>query len=208
VDNTFIDCSVETQSKANHCTVYKGSTGEILADGLFLLNTSMSAASLSELRYAAFGHGVIYLEDARTLRPWRPSESDPANRITTDRLKALAGNVPTQPIDCGPATTDETPHTASDCALKAFAESKPFYLRHYRQGLDSITFNGFAGDAKGNVYEVDYDSTGWMNTGLPKDVQVLDDNHTIVIPCSKPAPLKESPDGTFICMRPSHVVQE
>jgi len=53
-DNVFIDCFVETHDKANRCTVYKDTTGEILADGLFVLNSSHRAADKSELHYAAF----------------------------------------------------------------------------------------------------------------------------------------------------------
>src|ERR1700722_11208082 len=45
VDHVFIDCSVGTPSNANHCTVYKDGTGEILADGLFTLNSSHFAAA-------------------------------------------------------------------------------------------------------------------------------------------------------------------
>src|SRR5260370_36383263 len=63
-DSTFIDCSVEKQPNANRCTVYKDDTGEILADGLFVLKTSHVAAKSSELHYAAFGHRTIFLADA------------------------------------------------------------------------------------------------------------------------------------------------
>src|SRR6516164_2928008 len=67
VDNTFVDCSVEAQSRANRCTVYRDDSGEILADGLFRLSTVYAPAEKSELRYAAFGNGMIYLQDARVL---------------------------------------------------------------------------------------------------------------------------------------------
>src|ERR1700693_4155622 len=84
VDGAFIDCSVEQQSKANRCTVYRDRTGEILADGLFVLNTSLREADSSELQYAAFGHRLIYLADARTLVPWAASERDPVNRTADE----------------------------------------------------------------------------------------------------------------------------
>jgi hypothetical protein len=84
VDGTFIDCSVEAQSKSNRCTVYRAGTGEILADGLFVLNTSMREAGSSDLQYAAFGNRIIYLADARKLIPWEPSERDPVHRLMFD----------------------------------------------------------------------------------------------------------------------------
>jgi hypothetical protein len=86
VDGAFIDCSVEQQSKANRCTVYRDRTGEILADGLFVLNTSLREAHSSELRYVAFGNRLIYLADARTLVPWAASERDPVNRVMDETL--------------------------------------------------------------------------------------------------------------------------
>src|SRR5580693_5565212 len=67
VDRAFVDCSVERQSSADHCTVYKDDTGEILAEGLFVLKTSHLAAEKSELNYAAFGERGIYLDDLRIL---------------------------------------------------------------------------------------------------------------------------------------------
>jgi hypothetical protein len=50
VDQAFIDGSTSNSTRANPCTVYKDGTGEILADGLFTLNTSHFAAAKSDLR--------------------------------------------------------------------------------------------------------------------------------------------------------------
>lgn len=64
-----------------------------------------------------------------------------------------------------------------------------------------------AGDADGNVTEVNYDSMGWANSQMPKGFQLLDDGHIIVMPCSKPATLLESDSGApegfeLSCFRP------
>ena len=202
VDGTFIDCSVETQSKANRCTVYKDDTGEILADGLFVLNTSHGAADISELHYAAFGNRIIYLEDARTLVQWVASERDPTNRVINDRLKALATHGAGQAIDCRKVATNGKAEELSECAVRAFADRKPFYVRFYRQGINSFGFYGFVGDADGNISEVDYHSTGWMGTGLPKEAQLLDDNHIVVMPCPKPVTLTKTENGQLTCAKP------
>ncbi len=202
VDSTFIDCSVEKQSNANRCTVYKDDTGEILADGLFVLNTSHSAADTSELHYAAFGNRLIYLEDARTLVPWVVSERDPTNRIINDRLRALATHGAGQAIDCRKAATNGKVEELSECAVRALSDRKPFYVRFYRQGIDSFGFHGFAGDADGNVSQVDYDSMGWTRTVLPKETQLLDDNHIVVMPCPKPVTLTKTENGQLTCAHP------
>jgi len=44
---------------------------------------------------------------------------------------------------------------------------------------------GLAGDSEGNVYEVQYDSRGWMNLSVGKRSQVFDDNRIKVTRCIK-----------------------
>jgi hypothetical protein len=90
VDYAFIDCSVESPSKGNHCTVYEDDSGKVLADGLFVLEKYHEGVGKSELQYAAFAHGMIYLQDARILVHVAPSERDPSHRTVIERLEALA----------------------------------------------------------------------------------------------------------------------
>jgi hypothetical protein len=72
VDGTFIDCSVDTEAMANRCTVYKDDSGEILADGLFILSSTGKAAEPTALDYAAFGKRKIYLANTGILIPLWP----------------------------------------------------------------------------------------------------------------------------------------
>jgi hypothetical protein len=200
VDSTFIDCSAEEQFRADRCTVFKDDTGEVLAEGLFVLNTSDSAADASVLHYAAFGNGVIYLEDARTLVQVTASERDPNKRVITERLKTLAAGNGGEVIDCGKLATSGKTDGMSGCAKQAFKDGKPFYFRYYWRGVDSFGYSGLAGDANGNVFEVVYDSAGWPKLGAPNDLQLLDDGHTVVEPCPKPIVLLG--DGRLSCARP------
>lgn len=201
VDNVFINCSVEVQAKANRCTVFKDSTGEILADGLFVLNSSRRAADSSELHYAAFGKKGIYLEDARTLMQREASLRDPSHRIMTERLKTIASRGAVEALDCNNATPkNEVP---SDCALKAFSSEQPFYVRFYLQYPDFFRYDGFARDADGNVYEVWFLPGNMTMTGnIPKEAQLLDGNHTIVMPCPKPIKLSKVANDMLSCARP------
>jgi len=198
VDHTFVDCSVDRQSKADRCTVFKDDSGEVLAEGLFLLNTSHAAADESELRYAAFGHGVIYLQDARLLVPWVASGRDPSHRLIDERLRTLASSGSKRAIRCQTAETSTSDGADSECALKAFDSHQPFYVCFYLQGVDSFGYRCLAGDENGNVYEVDYDSAGWMNRP-PARGQLLDNSHTFVVPCRKPVSLVKYKDGTLGC---------
>ena len=203
VDNTFVDCSVETQSKANRCTVYKAETGEILADGLFVLNTSRTAAEKSELHYAAYGERGIYLEDSRILLQRSASERDPSNHIIDDRLKILASKGEAEPIHCRDASLEGQADSAAECALRAFAGRKPFYVRYYLQNPDSFRYEGFAGDAHGIVSGVEYSSGRIVVPGgLGKEWELLDGDHTLVIPCPKPITLTKAENGSITCARP------
>jgi hypothetical protein len=74
VEGVFIECSVETNARANRCTIYKDSTGEVLESGLFLLSGGGREATKAELKYAAFGGLVIYLRCARLLSPLRQAQ--------------------------------------------------------------------------------------------------------------------------------------
>jgi hypothetical protein len=193
VDDVFIDCSVETQSKANRCTVYKDTTGEILADGLFVLNNSRRPADKSELHYAAFGKGVIYLEDARMLVQREPSRRDPSNRIVGERLKTIAARGSIEALDCNNATPKSD--LPSECAIRAFSNNRPFYVRFYLQGPDAFRFYGLARDADGNAYEAWFLRGNVTMTGkISLEAQFFDENQTIVTPCPKPIQLSKLGD--------------
>jgi hypothetical protein len=180
VDGAFIDCSVEEQSRANRCTVYRENTGEILADGLFVLNTSLREAGTSDLHYVAFGKRVIYLADARKLVPWIPSERDPIKRLLNEKLRALAGGRAGEAIDC---QNIAGPDGRLECVVRAFADHKPFFARYYVTGFFSPGFQGVAGDANGNAYVVD---SSWTGNFFEREPERFADNQIVVIPCPQP----------------------
>src|ERR1700747_1561905 len=99
-DHVFIQCSPEVQSEADRCTVYRDDSGEILADGLFVISKSGGAASPENLHYAAFGIEGIYLANAQILSQKTPSPGDPSLRILVRRLTELASKRGGNPINC------------------------------------------------------------------------------------------------------------
>jgi hypothetical protein len=202
VDSTFIDCSVEKQANANRCTVYKDDSGEILADGLFVLSTSHTAADSTALHYSAFGNRVIYLADARRLVPSVLGERDPTHRLITNKLRDFAAHGAGQVTNCRESTTDSKTDELSECGNRAFAERKPFYVRYYRTIEGGSRSYGLAGDADGNVVEVAYDSKGWLKIGLPKRAQLFDENRLVVIHCPKPVALIKTENGELACALP------
>jgi hypothetical protein len=138
-------------------------------------NAQSSAASLRENGY---GPGI---EEFPVLR---------------NRLKKLAGDAA---IDCGSVGLMQEPGTASACVLRTHADGKPFYVSYAWQGIDSHGAIGFAADASGNVFELDYDSEGWTSEGLPKNLQLSDLNHITTERCSKPVNLRKAGNGRVTC---------
>jgi hypothetical protein len=165
VDNTFVDCSVERQSGADHCTVYKDDTGEILAEGLFVLKTSYLAAEKSELHYAAFGERGIYLDDLRILVQRTASLRDPSHRIIDERLKTIASKGGSDVLDCTSMKTPGKADVPTECALSAFDRRRPFWVRYYEPGIAWFVYSGFAGNGNGTVYSVFYSHGDWVNIG-------------------------------------------
>jgi hypothetical protein len=112
------------------------------------------------------------------------------------RLRTIAGNAA---VDCGFIRIWQKPDAASNCVLKVHAEGKPFYVAYVDVGIDSDIAQGFAGDARGNVFKLEYDSAGTSPDGLPKNVQLSDGNHITIEPCSKRGRLRTAKSGKVTC---------
>jgi hypothetical protein len=195
IDRFFIDCSVEELSRANRCTVYEGNSGEVQVSGLFQLSGAGREAKQTELRYAAFDGTRIWLQDARALNPVLMLEY--AVPGMTSQLTALAG---TDAVDCGRVTRNQKPNAASDCARKAFADSKPFYVSYDQKAWGGGYTVGFARDAKGNLYFVEYMKEGWPPQPPSEGVRVSDDNHIRFGACPKPPVLFKVGNGELTCI--------
>jgi hypothetical protein len=201
VDNAFIDCSVESPSKGDRCTVYKDDSGRVLADGLFVLKTTHEGVDKPGLQFAAFAHGMIYLQDARILVHIAPSARDPSHRTVIERLEALAMKGSSTATDCSKVGAGKA-DAISSCALKAFTEHRAFYFCYYRQGSEAFDFKGIAADEAGNAYYVDYNSTEVVSPGqLMKELQTPFDSHTFVVRCPAPVDLYEGDGGWLSCTR-------
>ena len=160
-----------------------------MADGWFVLNSTSNAADATELHYAAFGNRQIYLEDARRLVLWRLSERDPILRTMNDQLRSLATQGQATEVDCQAPASRADDARLTDCALKAFANRRPFYVRFGSTSIDSWGFWGLPGDANGNVSIVNFDS--YESSGKDQPRLTI---HT----CPKPVALSKV-DGILGC---------
>jgi hypothetical protein len=205
VDKVFIDCPT-IWADANHCTVYTDDTGEILADGLFVVASSHQAVEKSGLRYLAFGRRGIYLEDARILVKLVPTRRDPSSRVLDAQLIALASaGGPEAPVNCSASDSTVPSDAMTECALKAFAARRPFYVRYYSQMRSSFGYRAVAGDAGGNVYSVLWYSGNEFPPG-ERSGKTFDNGHGLIGSCPSPAGLAKIKDGTLVCTLPPWAV--
>jgi hypothetical protein len=200
VDGIFIDCSADAKSKADRCAVFGSSSGEVLAEGLFVLSSTYEGVEQSKLRFVALGEQGIYLDDLQVLHQRTATERDPSHRVFRARLDQVASKGGSNARDCGEWAAIGWADTVTECALTAFANGKPFYVRYYEPGPANFSYTGIASTSDGEFYEAIYSSgrTTWVG-GSGKDGQLLDGNHTLVMPCPKPPTLTKTKSGILTC---------
>jgi hypothetical protein len=189
VDNAFIECSTETEANANRCTVWDNK-GKLLDSGLFILNKDGRAATKSELQYAAFRAGRIRLEGDRFLYSVLPLERDRAE--LDRRLGLLAGNGVRTTMDCGRIAVSQDRAPASECALNALMNKRPFHVRFDLQGFEGIYVFGLVGDGSENLYAVE-------DSSLLADMTPVAGTRIVVTPCPKPVTTRITPGGILTC---------
>jgi hypothetical protein len=130
------------------------------------------------------------------------SKSDPGDRLIIERLETLSFSGSAHPIDCGSTTMHKPDEEMSRCAKAAFGDRKPFHLLYSRPDGYFHYAYGLAGDAEGNIYEVQYDSRGLLNLSPGKKAEVFDGNRIRVTTCIKPMRLGSTLEGILACVAP------
>jgi hypothetical protein len=129
-------------------------------------------------------------------------QSLPDDQLVSSKLASLSASNGGEPIDCGSTTTNSPESKVSVCGKAAFENRKPFYILYSSvSGAFKFAY-GLAGDALGNLYEVEYDSRGLLHLGLGKKSQVFDDNRISVTTCVKPIRLGSTQQGLLACITP------
>jgi hypothetical protein len=125
------------------------------------------------------------------------------DQLLGSRLTALSASSGGKPIDCGSTTMNRPEGKVAVCAKAAFEDRKPFYISYSGTPFAFFKFAyGMAGDAVGNIYEVEYDSRGLLHLGLGKRSQVFDGNRIRVTTCVKPIRLGSTQEGLLACITP------
>jgi hypothetical protein len=120
-----------------------------------------------------------------------PSEDD-RDRLE-NKLTLLAGNGVKKAIDCGRIAVSRDGTPASDCALNALVDKKPFHVRFDMQGYEGIYCFGLAGDGSENLYAV-------VDSSLLMDMTPVAGARIGVTPCPKPIKTRISTRGILTCL--------
>jgi hypothetical protein len=70
-----------------------------------------------------------------------------------------------QGVDCGRVEVRNDPKAATECALKAPSEGKPFRVRYDLMGIDSEVSGGMVRTPSGQLYAISFDSDSNGATG-------------------------------------------
>jgi hypothetical protein len=92
-------------------------------------------------------------------------------------------------IDCGRVKVNGDPKMATDCALKAESEGRPFRVRYDIQGIDSEVAGGVVRTPSGDLYGLWFD----------REVREVGVGHSSEDPCPKPYHLWVNPKGRVNC---------
>jgi hypothetical protein len=128
-----------------------------------------------------------------------PTQTFRYSRLSAEplRLAALAGK---DALNCGRVTRSQRPDTASECASKALAGGKPFYVSYDQYAWGGGYTVGFARDINGNLSFVGYTNEGWPTQPPSKPGHVSDDNHVRFGACPKPQILFKLRNGELTCI--------
>jgi hypothetical protein len=92
--------------------------------------------------------------------------------------------------DCGVVGIGQSMDVANSCALKAAKNRTPFFVRYVFLGTDAIQEIGFAGDVRGNIYDVSF----WIPLQGSKKR-----GHLSIGNCPNPVDLRIAPGGLLTC---------
>ena len=96
-------------------------------------------------------------------------------------------------MDCGRIAVSQDRTPASECALNALMNKKPFHLRFDLQGYEGIYVFGLAWDGSENLYAVE-------DYSLFADMTPVAGARIGVTPCPKPIKTRITAGGILTCL--------
>jgi hypothetical protein len=133
------------------------------------------------------------------------AQSHPGDQLIGSRLASLSALNGGKPTDCGSTPLNRPDAKVTACAQASFEKHKPFHIL-YESTLEFFKY-GLAGDANGNIYEVEYDARALLNFGSRKRSQTSDGNRIRVTSCMRPIRLGNTQEGPLACITPINELQ-
>ena len=101
-------------------------------------------------------------------------------------------------INCGRVKIRKDPKVATDCALGAFKENKPFRVRYDLHGIDSAVSEGLLRASDGKLYATSFDGDPMGGGGISQERQ----RFTSLL-CPQPFAVRVRENGRLSCAPPS-----
>jgi hypothetical protein len=167
--------------------------------GLFFAFTaSLLAQNLNPFAINAQSSAVLDFQDFEN--PFQSQYQPPVPNLLEARRCAVGDELEctsrelagSDAVNCGRVHSGRSPERASDCALKAFSEKKPFLVRYDGSGWDAFDGEGaleIVGAPDGRVIEIE-----WHSMWLLKSPGFLNKRS-----CPMPTLLKAQADGQLRC---------
>lgn len=125
-----------------------------------------------------------------------PADDHASLELLDNRLRVIAGP---GARDCGRLPLRSNDKGPANCARNAIKARQAFYVRFDESGTDPDIASAMAGDARGNVFLIDFDSMGIDSDWLPSGATMPDGFHTKVIPCSQPVKVRMTRARELAC---------
>lgn len=171
-------------------------------DGQFSIELQPGSYEICVVRFPKSCRELLVEETSKSLEYLNfrinPVDDPASSGLLDKRIREISGPIAT---DCGHVRREDSPKSATKCALRAYKSHKAFYVRYDDKGIgDSEGARAIAGDATGKVYSLEFDSMGMDTTYLPPGTTMPDGFHTKVIACSMPIRLRVTrAGGELIC---------
>jgi hypothetical protein len=99
-------------------------------------------------------------------------------------------------VDCGIVKVNGDPKAATDCALKAYADARPFRVRYNIMGYDSAVAGGIVRTSSGELFALSFDGDPAGQGGTSLFRETLSKTA-----CPKPPHLWVNPKGRINCFQ-------
>ncbi len=118
----------------------------------------------------------------------------------TEAMSKTAGSGAT---DCGHVPTGGDNTSASECAMEAFNDKKPFFVRYDLPMPDAQMAIATVRSADGKMFTMQFDSKGWEKAQEGGTLSA--DKKIGSVPCPKPDQLRIAGSGRVTCFPPTQM---